>query len=61
MQRNSKLLIYVENPYNIHLVKPRRAYHGFGLKNVEKVVDKYGGLIDRNSENGLYKVRIIIP
>jgi hypothetical protein len=61
MQRDSKLLVSVENPYNANLKKPRRANHGVGLKNVGKVVNKYGGLIDRQSENGVYKLRIIIP
>jgi signal transduction histidine kinase len=61
IQRDFKLLISVENSYDPNLKKPHGAHHGFGLKNVEKVVNTYGGLMDKKSENGVYKMRIIIP
>jgi len=61
-QRDSKLLIHVENPYVPGIKKANRdGKHGFGLKNVNKVMDKCGGLMDSAPENGQYKVRLIIP
>jgi hypothetical protein len=61
MQRESKLLVSVENPYSGKLKTHRGANRGFGLRNVEKVVNGYGGIMDKKPENGIYKIRIIIP
>jgi len=61
-QRDSKLLIYVENAYSPNSKNPDRSgRHGVGLKNVQKVVGKCGGLMNSNAVNGIYSVRIIIP
>ena len=35
--------------------------HGFGLMRVDKTVQKYGGYIDRNSEDGAFTTEILLP
>jgi sensor histidine kinase regulating citrate/malate metabolism len=35
--------------------------HGFGLMRVDKTVEKYGGYIDRNSEDGAFTTEILLP
>ena len=35
--------------------------HGFGLMRVDKTVEKYGGFIDRNSEDGAFTTEILLP
>ena len=35
--------------------------HGFGLKNVEKAVRKYGGSIDIDTKNQSFRVNILLP
>ena len=34
--------------------------HGFGLKNVEKIVDKYNGVMDIHTDNNVFKVKILV-
>ena len=35
--------------------------HGFGLMRIDKTVEKYGGYIDRNSEDGAFTTEILLP
>lgn len=35
--------------------------HGFGLMRVDKTVEKYGGFIDRGSEDGAFTTEILLP
>ena len=35
--------------------------HGFGLKNVKRVLAKYNGEMELSSDNGIFKVSIIMP
>lgn len=35
--------------------------HGFGLKRVDNIVDKYNGFINRQSEEGVFATEIILP
>mgnify|MGYP001012929185 CR=1 FL=1 len=35
--------------------------HGFGLKRVDSIVKKYGGFINRQSEEGVFATEIILP
>ena len=37
------------------------AYHGFGLRRVDRVVEKYGGYVNRQSEEGVFATEIMIP
>jgi len=35
--------------------------HGFGLMRIDKTVEKYGGFIERNSEDGAFTTEILLP
>lgn len=36
-------------------------YHGFGLKSIQMVAEKYGGFLDLNTDGALFTLRITIP
>ncbi len=58
---NNILHYMVENPYaKEHLLKQRIGVHGYGLKNVERCVEKYGGFVQKTSENESFTVNITI-
>lgn len=62
LQRGSTLLISIKNPYDLNVKNPvKRKKHGFGLKNVHKVVTKYSGDINIKTDDGFYSVQIVIP
>ena len=35
--------------------------HGFGLKRVDSIVNKYGGFINRQNEKGVFATEVILP
>ncbi len=35
--------------------------HGFGLLNIDHIVDRHGGYINRNSEDGAFTTEILLP
>jgi len=35
--------------------------HGFGLKRIDKIVDKYDGFLNRQNEEGVFATEIILP
>ena len=35
--------------------------HGFGLQRVDRIVEKYGGFLDRQSEEGVFATEILLP
>lgn len=39
----------------------RRAYHGFGMKSMKHLTEKYGGTLYANLENGIFMLQIILP
>lgn len=39
----------------------RSGSHGFGLVSIDKVVNKYGGYLSRNSEDGAFTTEILLP
>lgn len=58
LKKHNDILFYeVSNPYaETHLSRPRGIYHGFGLKNVSKCVEKYEGKLEVNCNDGLFRV-----
>lgn len=63
------LIIQVENPVNRESVisngenrttKPDAENHGFGLSNIEYLVNKHNGLIKIQPDNGVFKVDIAL-
>ena len=56
-KHNSMLYYEISNPYDEkHLQRARGNYHGFGLKNVAKCVEKYRGKLDVSKANGVFRV-----
>ena len=62
--------IRVENCYIGELVfqngtlattKSVRKYHGYGMKSIRKIVEKYGGSTTIDTENGWFELRILLP
>lgn len=63
------LIIQVENPVNKEAIlpgrrsrtsKPDAENHGFGLSNIEYLVNKHHGLMKIELENGIFKVHIAL-
>lgn len=60
--------LHVENPYSGELVMendlPRsqrdRRYHGFGMKSMERTVEKYGGTLSVEAEDGIFSLDAIL-
>ena len=63
LQSNSLMLIDVKNPFisSINAVSQKERKHGYGLKNVRKVVKKYGGYIKIHDTYDIFHVSLIIP
>ena len=56
-KHNSMLYYEISNPYDEkHLYRARGNYHGFGLKNVAKCVEKYHGKLDVRTSDGVFCV-----
>ncbi len=58
LKKHNNILFYeVSNPYTEkHLRRFRGNYHGFGLKNVARCVEKYNGKLDITKKNGIFRV-----
>lgn len=54
---NNILFFEMSNPFKgDHLHRVRSSYHGYGLKNVARCVEKYNGRMDVLKENGVFQV-----
>jgi len=42
-------------------ISSKRGNHGHGLKRVDRVVEKYGGYINRQNEPGVFATEILLP
>lgn len=42
-------------------ITSKRGNHGHGLKRINKIVDKYGGFINRKNEPGVFVTEIMLP
>ena len=40
--------------------KKRKEYHGFGLKNIEKTVQRYDGIMELTTEKGIFIMQILL-
>lgn len=57
------MIIDVQNtrlPAKVDEVKEREGYHGYGLKNIQTVVDKYEGSMEIQEKPDLFAIRIVI-
>ncbi len=68
--QNDLLLIRFENYYisalsyvngNLSTTKKDNRYHGYGLKSIKSIVEKYHGSISINTENNWFRLIILIP
>jgi hypothetical protein len=58
---NGSILIEITNTFNPDTKESKPNAHGIGLKNVKRVVEQYHGDIKQSSEEGQFRVSIIIP
>ena len=57
------MIIDVQNsrlPVRVDEVKEREGYHGYGLKNIQTVVDKYEGSMEIQEKPELFAIKIVI-
>lgn len=68
--RQRFLVINVTNPLKGQLdfreglpvsIKPKDGYHGYGMRSIRHTVQKYGGEMTVETENGSFSLRIMIP
>ncbi len=63
------LFIHVENYYTgpdltgmeLSTHKPDKNSHGYGLKSIQKTVDRYGGQMKVQTSDGLFELNIVFP
>ena len=41
--------------------KSDRKYHGYGVKSIRKIVEKYGGSTAIDAKDGWFELRILLP
>jgi len=51
----------VKKSGNSYLSTKDKEGHGFGLMRVDKIAEKYGGFINRQSEEGVFATEIMLP
>ncbi len=68
--RNSFILIHQENYYEGELtfvdglpqtVKEDKQYHGFGMRSIRALIEKYGGDLHLEVQEGVYVLDILLP
>lgn len=69
LYRSKRLNILVENTYSNELVPKGKFYetskkekkkHGYGMRNVEEVVERYNGIMDTKAEDGVFTVTVTL-
>lgn len=67
LYRLKRLNIIVTNTYSNELVyqgdfyqtsKQDKKKHGYGMRNIKEVVDRYDGIMDTNADNGVFTVTV---
>ena len=43
------------------LVTSKLGEHGFGLRRIDKIADKYGGYVNRKNEPGIFATEVLLP
>ena len=63
LQDGSLILIDIINPYDPEnkKISQNKRKHGYGLKNVRKVVNKYSGDIEIKNTDNVFQVSMVIP
>ena len=64
-----RMFINIENTFDGKLIKKNgkletrkfdKEYHGYGLKNIQKIMEKYNGYIEYDNNNRLFKAAAIM-
>lgn len=64
------VVVHIENPYQGELslagglpqtTKADRRYHGFGMKSMKMVAERYGGCLSLRAEGGIFSLNILLP
>lgn len=59
-QQNNMLFYSIKNPLCTEVRKKKAGIHGYGLKNVQRCVDKYNGTFTISQDNGFYQVDVLL-
>ena len=65
--RKEKLLISIENSYSGKVIeenglpKSTKPDHGFGVKSMVMIIDKYKGYYSYSAKDGLFTLRVLLP
>lgn len=60
------LCIFCENPFSgivspdHETSKPDKSSHGYGIKRIEQLAAKYGGIVKISAENGIFSISVLI-
>ena len=60
---NNLLLYEMSNPYiegGKHRLHSGHSFHGYGIQNVQSVVDKYGSTLDIKQEGGMFRITLYL-
>lgn len=69
-RKRDMAFLQIENYYETPIIfdhglprstKPQNETHGYGLKNIRAIVQKYHGTMDITTENGLFLLSILLP
>lgn len=69
-EQKGMLRIRVENPYRGKIEfqnalpvtqKADKALHGFGMKSIKMIAEKYSGVLTVTTDNNIFKLNILIP
>ena len=41
--------------------KEDKSYHGFGMKSMQTIAEKYGGFLTASTKSGVFNLDIVIP
>lgn len=59
IRQSGEMLFYtIDNPFTESAPKKKGKNHGYGLKNVQKCVDKYNGQMVSEQDDGVYRISI---
>lgn len=69
-EQRGMVLIQIQNYYDHEIVrkdglpvttKPEPEEHGYGLRSIASIAQRYGGLLDVNTEDGIFLLSILLP
>lgn len=69
-ERKGMVVVHIENPYAGELrfheglpvtVKADTRYHGFGMRSMRMVAERYGGALSARADNGVFRLNVVLP